>query len=77
MRGGKKVVPGVKIVESKESSGGPAEKQATVVTGNWEEVEGIARGEAAMGAHLHHTFLECSTHLIFSLPSQQHELVVK
>ena len=75
MRGGKKVVPGVKIVVTKESRAeGPAEEEATVVAGKWEEVEGVARGEAAVGAHLHN-FLESATCLIFSLPSQQHELV--
>ena len=54
---------------------GPAEEEATVVAGKWEEVEGVARGEAAVGAHLHN-FLESATCLIFSLPSQQHELVI-
>ena len=59
MRGGKKVVPGLKrwIVVTKKSRAesflGPAEKQATVIAGNWKEVESVARGEAAMAAHLH------------------------
>ena len=75
MRGGKKVVPGVKIVESKESSGGPAEKQATVVAGNREEVKCVARGEAAMGAHLH-SFLKSATHFIFSLSAQHEQAAV-
>ena len=78
MRGGKKVVPGVKIVVAKYvyiGFLGPAEKQATVVAGNREEVECVARGEAAMGAHLH-SFLKSATHFIFSLSAQHEQAAV-
>ena len=70
------MVPGVKIVVTKESRAeGPAEEEATVVAGKWEEVEGVARGEAAVGAHLHN-FLESATHFIFSLSAQHGQVAV-